>query len=286
LTRCLRSVERQSGPFVHVTVVVDSGSDPAVAAAASAFPGVRVVRPAVGTLGPGEARNAGAKDSHTDYLAFIDADCVAEDRWLASAIDALSPGPQMTGGPILDGLPWHPVAVADNLLQLVDVGPWRPTGPALRLPSGNMAVRRAAFVAVGGFPDVDGRAGSDTGLCALFREQCPGGIQFDRRMRVKHDGRASMPAFLRHQSDFGYARAVHALTITPEQRRWGARWYVMPLVMLKRLSHIVRRTLQWYPARTLHLVVLMPLLVMGLAVWAVAFRRGCLRAVERPQQRR
>jgi glycosyltransferase involved in cell wall biosynthesis len=274
LSRCLASLARQRTDFPFETVVVDSASDPAVASVAAGFPGVRLIR-SRGGLRAGPARNLGVSESRSDYVAFIDADCQAEETWLATSVEALKRGPEMVGGPVLDALPWNPVAVVDNLLQFADFRPGREDGPAIYFPACNMAVRRDAFDAVGGFPEVDLSAGEDTSLCNRFLDRWPRGLRFVGAMRVRHDGRTSLGALFRHQSSFGYVRGTLGLHLTERQRRWGARAVALPAVVLKRLGYLTGRTLRFDPAGIPRMVLLLPLILAGLGAWALGFRRGC-----------
>jgi glycosyltransferase involved in cell wall biosynthesis len=51
--------------------------------------------------GPGPARNTGIAAATTDLLAFIDADCLADTKWLASAYEGLSSQTaQIVGGDV------------------------------------------------------------------------------------------------------------------------------------------------------------------------------------------
>ena len=282
LSLCLASLTRQVTSFPYEVVVVDSASDEAVASVAAGFPEVRLVRTAV-PLRAGPARNLGVRLSAADYVAFIDADCQAEEAWLATAVDALRGGPAMVGGPVLDALPRHPVAVTDNLLQFADFRPGREDGPARYFPSCNMAVRRDAFEAVGGFPEVDLSAGEDTSLCNRFLRRWPEGLRFAQGMRVRHDGRTGLGEFFSHQSAFGHVRGSLGLHMTERQRRWGARSVTLPAVVLKRLSYIAGRTLRFDPAGLPRLVILLPLIVPGLTAWALGFRRGCRASAGAPE---
>lgn len=282
LARCLASVTCQVTDFPYETVVVDSASDPAVAAVAAAFSDVRVVRSG-DALRAGPARNLGVQGSRAPYVAFIDADCQAEEGWLAAAIEELGRGAAMVGGPVLDALPWHPVAVVDNLLQFSDFRPRRRDGRARYFPACSMAVPREAFTAVGGFSEVDVSAGEDTALCNRFLRRWPDGLRFVRRMRVRHDGRRSLADLLRHQSSFGHARGVLGLHLTETQRRWGARALALPAVVVKRLGYVAGRTLRFHPAALPRMVILLPLVLAGLTAWALGFRRGCRESVAHPE---
>ena len=282
LSLCLASLTRQVTSFPYETVVVDSASDPAVASVASSFPDVRVVR-SPGNLRAGPARNLGVRWSRADYVAFIDADSQAGEAWLATAVDELRRGAAMVGGPVLDALPWHPIAVTDNLLQFADFRPGREDGRARYFPACNMAVRREAFAAVGGFPEFDLGANEDTSLCNRFLRRWPDGLRFVRAMRVSHHGRTGLGEFFKHQSGFGYARGSLGLHLTERQRRWGARAAMLPAVVLKRLSYLAGRTLRFDPAGVPRMVLLLPLILPGLTAWALGFRRGCRASAAPPE---
>lgn len=83
LACAVRSALQQTWPNFEVVVVID-GPDPATAARLAAFadPRVRVVQ--LGSIcGTGDARNAGVRASHGEWISFLDED----DEWLAGKIE-------------------------------------------------------------------------------------------------------------------------------------------------------------------------------------------------------
>jgi GT2 family glycosyltransferase len=103
------------------------------------------------------ARNAGAQAAGGDLLAFCDSDDVVRPGWLASCARALESADVVAG--IFDfwslnGLPQSPPTPA-SMLQL----PFLPAGLGA-----NLAVRRQAFDAVGGFAE-ELVTGEDIDLC-------------------------------------------------------------------------------------------------------------------------
>jgi len=282
LRACLGMLHQQVESPAYEVIVVDSAADPAVASVAGEFSNVRLISDQSG-LYPGAARNRGAQEAHGDCLAFIDADCIPEPRWLAAGFAALQAGTLVAGGAVLDAHPFHPVAVSDNLLQFTDFSPRRPDGPASHIPTCNFAIRRAAFVELGGFA-------ADLPLCedGLFSTAAaarwPDGIRFVSAMRVRHAGRTTLPAFWEHQRRFGFYRGRGGSRLgRAAYQRWG-RWriFAVPIICV-RLSYLIRRTAQWDPLRLLPVVLLLPILLSGLVVWAGAFRQGC-RAAAGPSQ--
>src|SRR3546814_15802122 len=54
------------------------------------YPDVRMVSER--EIGPGPARNTGVGLAETEMIACVDADCIADSRWIESASNALSAG--------------------------------------------------------------------------------------------------------------------------------------------------------------------------------------------------
>ncbi len=113
LNRCLRGMREQTWPSDALEViVVDNGSEPPLAAEGPypfAVQFIRCERP-----GSYAARNAGVAVAHGKVLAFIDADCWPDSRWIECGINALlgRKGPTIIGGHVAFALTEDPTAVA------------------------------------------------------------------------------------------------------------------------------------------------------------------------------
>ena len=103
LRTCLARLHSQQGCTAQVEIlVVDNGSRRSPEAVTAAFPGVRLLSET--TPGPGPARNLGASEARGAVLAFIDADCHADTRWLAAVEAAFAdPATQIIGGDVRVG---------------------------------------------------------------------------------------------------------------------------------------------------------------------------------------
>lgn len=141
-------------------VVVDNASHDATALVAEAA-GARVV--AEGVPGRARARNAGAAAARGGLLLFVDADCVAEPGW-ARALVACLEGASLVAGPVRlrSGDPPNAVERLERLWRFDQEGHVRRDGWAA---SANLAMRREAFEAVGGFDSGFERIGEDVDLC-------------------------------------------------------------------------------------------------------------------------
>lgn len=133
-------------------IVVDNGSRISPQAVCAAFEGVRLARE--DTPGPGPARNHGVDLSRAAIIAFIDADCMAAEGWIAGIVRFFDAHPDIDviGGDIKVAWsdPRRPNAVEAyesaycyrNRLYVERHG---------YAATGNMAVRGDVFRAVGPF---------------------------------------------------------------------------------------------------------------------------------------
>jgi len=107
---CLDSLLGQSYPSARVEIiVVDNASSDATASVLSGYEGsVILLREPV--RGPSAARNRGVRAATGKYVAFTDADCVADSDWLESLMKpARDEGVGIVGGQILSRRPCNAI---------------------------------------------------------------------------------------------------------------------------------------------------------------------------------
>jgi GT2 family glycosyltransferase len=153
LARCLASLGDQDvSADLFETIVVDNGSSLDISPTVLRFAGVRLLREPV--PGPGLARNRGVADARGEILAFIDADCRADPHWLSAAlagIDAAGSSGVVGGDVRID------VCTPKRLTALEayeSVFAYRQKMYIARdgfSGTGNLAMRRGVFEAVGPF---------------------------------------------------------------------------------------------------------------------------------------
>ncbi len=197
---CLASLATLTYPDVE-TIVVNDGSKDATGDIARTFAGVRVVDIPNGGLSA--ARNLGLHLATGEIVAYTDADVRVDRDWLTHLVQPfLNTDVVGSGGPN--------VVPADDpwVAQCVARSPGGPTHVLLddrtaeHVPGCNMAFRRDALLAIGGFNPIYLRAGDDVDVC--WRLMGAGGkIGFAPAALVWHRHRATLKAYWRQQVGYG-----------------------------------------------------------------------------------
>jgi cellulose synthase/poly-beta-1,6-N-acetylglucosamine synthase-like glycosyltransferase len=180
IMRAIASVQHQTVAAAQVIVAVDHNDS--LGARLREVSEIEVVDHR-GPAGASGTRNTGATLVRAPVIAFLDDDARAHPDWLGELLRPLSdPGVVGTGGtisPAWSGAAprWFPGefgwVVGASYTGLPDS-----TGPVRNVWSGNMAVRRDAFDAVGGFRPEFGKLGmasrpEDTDLCLRIHANAP-----------------------------------------------------------------------------------------------------------------
>jgi O-antigen biosynthesis protein len=211
---CLEGLARLDYPDFEVIVVNDGSTDetPAIAAEYN----VRLINQE--NRGLSAARNRGLEAATGEIVAYTDDDARPDPHWLrylaATFVDGGS-GIVAAGGPNIapagDG--W----IADCIANA-------PGGPvevllndriAEHVPGCNMAFRREALAAVGGFDPVYRAAGDDVDAC--WRIMAMGEIAFSPAAMVWHHRRNSMRTYWKQQQGYGKAEALL-------ERKWPEKY--------------------------------------------------------------
>ena len=88
LSLCLTALEDQHYPrHRYEVIVVDDHSKENLAGTLRGFPQARLIRSTA--RGPAAARNAGARASQSEVIAFTDADCIPNPDWLLRGVSAI-----------------------------------------------------------------------------------------------------------------------------------------------------------------------------------------------------
>lgn len=274
IARCLGALAAQQTDLPYEVVLADSGGDDTVARARAALPALRVVRSPV-RLTPGAARNAGARAARGALLGFLDSDVYAASDWVASAVAAVRPGVDVVCGAIENANPHSAVSRAEQLIMFNEFLAGSPPGPRWFALSGNLAVRRTWFDAVGGFPDWRGAEDLVFSRRILARG---GTVHFDARMRVAHDNRTRLAPFLRNQVMLGRFTATARRRVTfADCGRFAPFVLALPVAPIAKLAKIAVRLWRTDRAQLRGVVRDFPLFFLGLCCYSAGLVRGTLR---------
>lgn len=181
------------GDSIEVVVVLDGG-----AASDLDWLGVHDVAPlvlAVPKGGPAAARNAGWRAASGEVVAFLDDDAAPGEAWLADVRRAFAADPGLAGlGGRVEPL-WPRNIVSRTLADQGHID--HAEGPSgVRLIGANMAFRRSALEAVGGFDErLPLAAGEDFELCERMT-RAGLRLQVTRAARVYHWHPTTVGGFL------------------------------------------------------------------------------------------
>jgi GT2 family glycosyltransferase len=228
---CCEGLSELEYPDFEV-IVVDDGSHDATADIARGY-GFRVIRTA--NQGLSSARNVGLQAATGEIVAYIDDDARPDPHWLTYlAATFMRTEYGGVGGPNIappgDGL----------IAECVENAPGNPTHILLsdreaeHLPGCNMAFRKAALEAIGGFDPQFRTAGDDVDVCWRLRQH-GWTLGFSPAAMVWHHRRNSVKTYWKQQLGYGKAEALLELK-WPEKYNvfghavWQGRLYDRRLV--------------------------------------------------------
>jgi glycosyltransferase involved in cell wall biosynthesis len=231
--RCLDSIAAQTAAPLRVIVVDDASTDSsALVARAHGLGGLEVVE-SVANLGPGAARNAGARRAATEWLAFLDADNVWQPTFLEEAGAALAEhqaGFASTGGSrsllgrrMVKRLLEEPAVATERSPDF-----WRIALRFLPAVPSSTVVSRELFERVGGFPE-DVLTGEDITFAARLWLAADRFAFVNKPLYISIQRTESLTAGRRRYRDVRLlvARVGKVLLRAARRRKPGTRWLVV-----------------------------------------------------------
>ncbi|RPI27556.1 MAG: glycosyltransferase [Acidobacteria bacterium] len=226
LHECCQGLRSLDYPDLEVIVVNDGSTDQTAAIAEEHS--FRVIR--TENEGLSRARNTGLRAATGEIIAYLDDDTVPDPQWLNHlAIAFRKSNHAGIGGPNLTP------AGDSRIAECISNAPGNPIHVLLsdheaeHIPGCNMAFRKAALEAIGGFDPQFRIAGDDVDVCwrLLQNGQTLG---FSAGAVVWHHRRNSVKAFWRQQVNYGKAEAMLEMK-WPEKYNslghltWGSSMY-------------------------------------------------------------
>lgn len=226
LEDCLTSLERLTYPHYEI-ILVNDGSRDRTGEIGHSHPRMRVIDVPNGGLSA--ARNVGLAEAIGEIVAYTDADVRADRDWLTFLVQ-----PFLTSNVVASGGPNVVPADDPPMAQCIARAPGGPTHVLLddriaeHVPGCNMAFRREALLAIGGFNPIYLRAGDDVDMC--WRLQARGWkIGFASSALVWHHHRSSVKSYWRQQVGYGegetWLMAHHPEKFLDGHTLWRGRIY-------------------------------------------------------------
>jgi GT2 family glycosyltransferase len=210
---CLDGLQKLEYPNYEVIVVNDGSTDGTGTVAAEY--GFKVIN--TENRGLSSARNTGMEAAKGEIIAYIDDDARPDPHWLTYlAATFLTTAHAAVGGPNL--APPHDGPIAECVANA-------PGGPihvlltdheAEHIPGCNMAFRKNALKAVGGFDTRFRIAGDDVDVCWRIQQQ-GWTLGFSPAAMVWHHRRNSVKAYWKQQRNYGKAEAML-------ERKWPEKY--------------------------------------------------------------
>ena len=263
LLRAIGSAQNQGAPPAKVIVAVDH-NQALSSRLRSEVSGIEVVDH-VGTAGASGTRNAGAKLVQTPIVVFLDDDACARRDWLEALLTPLA-DPSVVGAGGMTIPAWNgsaPSWFPDEFGWVVGAsyaGLPAETAPIRNVWSENMAVRRDAFDAVGGFRVGFGKLGAasrpeDTDLCLRISAGVPEARwMYVPTAVVEHEvprERASLRFFLRRCYSEGAGKIELSAHLAADRNLADERTYLLRTLPLA----MVRAVRERHPQRALAIIV-------------------------------
>lgn len=205
LDRCLTSLEKIDYPAEMLEViVVDDGSDDVTPHVALQHQATLLCNPEC--QGASFSRNRGAEEADADLICFLDSDCTADSMWLKRLIP-LFRDLEVTaaGGAVSSQYDRTCLDRYEKACSSLHMGNHssssRNDGNFFYLPSCNLAVRKTAFTAAGGF-NRNMSVGEDVDLCWRLMDR-GGVLSYTPDAVVYHRHRNQLTAFARRRYQYG-----------------------------------------------------------------------------------
>lgn len=153
------------------------------------------------------ARNIGIKHAQSDWIIFIDADCVAEPRWLENLMNK-SDTYQIIGGSV-DIESKNYWTFADNLAMFHSFLPNKPTRLCTALPTLNLAIYKEVITSIGLMDEKFVLARGEDFDWTLRMHKAGYKLLFEPNAIVLHQpSRSSLSSLLKHSWKSGFSMSI------------------------------------------------------------------------------
>lgn len=178
-------------------LVIDDGSTDRTAEIAESYPDVKLIRHEKNS-GLAAARNTAIKAASCDFVASLDADCVADKMWLYTLLQVMKNLPDRVGGiggKLVEAFYETPADEFRAVFMCQHKGDDPLINPKF-VAGANTMFRRDALIAVGGYHEAFRTNGEDVQIC-LKLQQSGYSVVYDPRAIVMHHRRDTPASVVR-----------------------------------------------------------------------------------------
>ena len=205
IAACLDALLAQEYPAgAREIIAVDNGSTDRTPELIRARPVTYLFEP---TPGVSSARNRGIEAARGEVVALLDADCIADPRWLAELVAPFG-DPQV--GCVAGELRHGPAETAAQRQSVRMLGNWQRFATSSDPPyvvTANAAFRRSVFDEIGLFDPRMTRA-QDVELSLRFNERSPLRVEYRPQAVAYHDHPSTQTGFFRQQLGWDYGAGL------------------------------------------------------------------------------
>jgi glycosyltransferase involved in cell wall biosynthesis len=262
---CLESLKNQNTDQLLEIIVVDSSKDGMTNLIKETFPDVRLYQFSERKF-CGDARNFGLSVASGEIIAFIDADCRADQNWANQILKAHQSSYLAVGGTIANGNPQSVIGWASYFCEFSQWMPGFPSRHTADIAGANMSYKRRAFKEYGLF--IEGTYASDTEFHWRLRRK-NSFLQFVPSILVFHHNIDRLGRFLRHEFEHGrsFARVRMKSQDFSKLRKFIYALFSFSIPFWLILKIGLRNLLN--PIYLSHFLKASPLLMLGLISWSL-----------------
>jgi glycosyltransferase involved in cell wall biosynthesis len=270
---CLESLKNQNTDQPLEIIVVDSSMDGVSNLVKETYPDARLHQLSERKF-CGDARNIGLSVANGEIIAFIDADCRADQNWANQILKAHQSSHLAIGGAIGNGNPENTVGWASYFCEFSQWMPGSPLGKLADIAGANMSYKRRAFEEHGLF--IEGTYSSDTEFHWRLRRK-NNFLQFVPSILVFHHNIDRLGKFLAHEFEHGrsFARVrVKSRNFSEWRRLFYATFaFLIPgwLFLKIGLRNLRNRIYLFHFLKASHL------LILGLISWSLGEHAGYIK---------
>jgi mycofactocin glycosyltransferase len=210
LLDCLKSLEKLDYPrdMLEIIVVDDGSKKPVSQIVAS--DNVKVICHEA-SQGPAACRNLGAQNARGAIFAFLDADCLAGENWLAEIVPFFQSAGVGAAGGYVDGYYFKgSLDRYEKTFSSLNMGKRllieAKSDSGFYVPTANFLVTREAFNATGGFNEPM-RTGEDVDFCWRLRD-LGYTLLYTPSGSIAHKHRNRLDRMLQRRAEYGMSEAV------------------------------------------------------------------------------